>query len=266
MKNLSVVFLTYFLFKCSLARTENNYEARIDTAVKKAVVFLETSLYSSDASMYSGHRILKKLYNVSINVNDSLYVPKLNDDEYKEWYVYSKLNDTVTPIEPDCLEENNSLNIVLKSLYFPLIKPDKNYLKTVEELSSQGIYDLLHMYWVLRNVEPYYESAELKTRIAFKALDSTLYTKIYNAFFLTKSMDIFDEKVEAAAFVLMGNHKNTISSAFIDQLLNQQYENGSWCFMNSDCDNFKLDYLTAFKTHNTFVALMAILQWRKNMQ
>ena len=70
--------------------------------------------------------------------------------------------------------------------------------------------------------------------------------------------------MEAAVFVLLGKNKKTIQASFVNKVINSQEANGSWCFLENQC-NQDLTYIKEYKMHNTIVSLFLLLQYRANM-
>ena len=235
---------------------------RLNSSIQHAIDFIEVNQSGLEVPVFSIFKLFNKNYNAGIELDDSGFIAGLNDDEYKEWYFYKPFFDTSFVLQEDCLEEKITQNILLRSFYKDKIRLPDDYLQYVSKLSKEGIYDLLHMYWVLQNVRDYYSTSSEKK--SYNLLDDDLYRQINNAFFVNPTYGLTDEKVEAAVFVLLGKNKKTIQASFVNKVVNSQEANGSWCFLENQC-NQDLTYIKEYKMHNTIVSLFLLLQYRANM-
>ncbi len=261
-----VLFLTLSILFSSKTIAGNSQpdNIQVDSAINKTIRYLETQQHNFDVPIYSLIKYFETKYTLDIKLNDSVFIYSLNDDNYKEWYLYKNFFDTSFTIQEDCIQDNITQNILLRSFYWKKIKLPKNYLEQVYVISKDGNYDLLHMYWVLMNVEDFYTVSPQK--VYYDSLLNNLFSKIYNAYFLKQFDEITDESIEASAFISLGKQKHKINYDFIETLLAKQYKNGFWCFLNSDCDQYELSYTKEYIYHNTIVSLFMLLQWRENQK
>lgn len=230
----TLLFFSLLFISVFAQKNNNNTYSKIDSTINRITKKVSKVQYYADYMYYPELAYMRNKYNLpNLYKNDTPFVSKLNDYNYKRIYPLLKLINNNFTITEDCIiSDNASKSPINKLLYYSInntIKIPTNFVNTLDSISKiDDEMVILYWYHTLRII--YYlkqfNYSQLSTIDKSKVdlIEKSTSEKMYNTFIKDKKWGF----CKITALAMLKINKNPLVDNFdITDLLNHYLYNGN---------------------------------------
>lgn len=255
---MKAIFFLCLLFFCnynnSLHAQSNDFEAEIDEAIQKAVIWFAKDKNNFNPSTFVLYHQLERKFDAPPVVNHSDYIKRIETEEswYKSMYPLIRFVSADKSIDPATVlnTKSKSTRLLGIAIWADVIKLPDTYLDEVTALSAKKRSKAIYVHIILQLLKQHQHSICQNERfIALEKLNLTLLQDQIRDFH-----PAHDRSLEALAFMLISGHgKDLLTKERVEIILKHQEPSGAWKFDSTE---------DQAEQHTTLFAIWLLYEYR----